>query len=230
MPDMPELIPPAGADDAPVDNAPVDNIAMPRTTSDAPGKTPTPQDLPNREFISDDRLKEATGRTRKQWFKALDKAGAQDWDHKHIARWLGGKQEVDGWWAQSVTVDYEYARGKRIYGQRSDGSFETNVSKSLRLTPADVWPLIDDDERRRAWLDCEFEVRGRTPGKSLRMEAADGSRINIALYALPDGVDGDPRTRVDITHSKLPSAQEIPETKAFWKSCLGELAGLVKAG
>ena len=190
-------------------------------------KTPAPADLPTRRFISDERLEDATGRTRKQWFKALDKAGAQEWDHKRIARWLGGKREVDGWWAQSVTVDYEYARGKRSYGQRMDGSFETSVSKSLRLTPQDVWPLIDDDERRRAWLDCEFEVRGRTQGKSLRMEAADGSRIAIALYSLPDGADGRPRVRVDITHARLPSAQEIPETKAFWKACLSELAELL---
>ena len=87
--------------------------------------------------------------------------------------------------------------------------------------------MIDDDERRRAWLDCEFEVRGRTQGKSLRMEAADGSRISISLYSLPDGADGRPRVRVDITHSRLPSAQEIPETKAFWKACLSELAELL---
>ena len=106
-------------------------------------------DLPTRKLISDERLLEATGRTRKQWFKALDKAGAQDWDHKRIARWLGGKHEVDGWWAQSVTVDYEYARGKRIHGQRADGSFETTASKSLRLPPGEIWPFIDDDDTRR---------------------------------------------------------------------------------
>ena len=184
-------------------------------------------DLPTRQLISDERLLEATGRTRKQWFKALDKAGAQDWDHKRIARWLGGKHEVDGWWAQSVTVDYEYARGKRIYGQRADGSYETSASKSLRLPPDEIWPFIDDDDTRRAWLDCEFEVRSRTPGKSLRMEADDGSRIAVSLYVMPDGTDGSPRTRVDIAHSKIPSNVELVETKAFWKSCLGELAKLV---
>ncbi len=223
MSDTPEPIRPASGAGA----AASGNIVMPHATTGSPDKTPAPTDLPTRQLISDEHLKEATGRTRKQWFKALDKAGAQDWDHKRIARWLGGKQEVDSWWAQSVTVDYEYARGKRSHGQRSDGSFETSVSKSLRLTPDEIWPLIDDDERRRAWLDCEFEVRGRTPGKSLRMQAADGSRITIALYVLPGGADGNPRTRVDITHTKLPSAQEIPETKAFWKSCLGELSGLI---
>lgn len=188
----------------------------------------TPAAPPSR--ISDERLEEATGRSRKKWFKALDRAGAQSWDHQRIARWLGAKHDVDSWWAQGVTVDYEYARGKRVFGQNPDGSFETSVSKSLRLEPSAIWPLIDDDETRREWLDCEFDVRGRTPGKTLRMGASDGSRILIALYALPAGADGLPRTRVTATHSRLRSQDEIAETKAYWTASLAELKRLLQEG
>ena len=177
-------------------------------------------------LISDERLREATGRSRKQWSKALDRAGAQEWDHQRIARWLGGKHDVDSWWAQGVTIDYEYARGKRVFGQSGDGTFETSVSKSLKLTPSAIWPLIDDDDARRSWLDCEFNVRGRTPGKTLRMSASDGSRILIALYELDEGADGLPRTRVTATHSRLRSEDEIPETRAFWEASLAELHSL----
>ena len=63
--------------------------------------------------ISDDRLKAATGRSRQRWFALLDKAGAESWDRRRIARWLGVKHEVDAWWAQSLTIDYERARGLR---------------------------------------------------------------------------------------------------------------------
>lgn len=178
---------------------------------------------PSRPLISDERLVAATGRSRKDWFKALDQAGAQEWDHAHIARWLGGKQDVDAWWAQSVTVDYEYSRGLRIPGQKSDGLFSANVSKTLRHSPDTLWPLIDDDDARRSWLDCEFEVRGRTPLKSLRMEASDGSRIAIALYALKPSTSGVPRTRVDVTHSHMAHADDLPETLAFWKAALEAL-------
>ncbi len=125
MPDMSDTTPPA----TDAEGAHTSNAVMPHVASGTSTKTPTPPDLPTRSLISDEQLREATGRTRKQWFRALDKVGAQDWDHKRIARWLGAKRDVDSWWAQSVTVDYEYARGKRTEGKRSDGSYEVGVSR-----------------------------------------------------------------------------------------------------
>lgn len=86
--------------------------------------------------------------------------------------------------------------------------------------------MIDDDEARRSWLDCEFDVRGRTPGKTLRMTASDGSRILISLWQGAAGRDGLPRTRVTVTHSRLHSQEEIPETRAYWKATLGDLGEL----
>ena len=103
-------------------------------------------DLPTRQLISDERLLEATGRTRKQWFKALDKAGAQDWDHKRIARWLGGKHEVDGWWAQSVTVDYEYARNgtTNLFVAVEPKAGQRTVSVTERRGKADFVVFVGD--------------------------------------------------------------------------------------
>lgn len=177
-----------------------------------------------RPLIADEQLKEATGRTRRQWFRALDEAGAQEWDHKRIARWLGGKQDVDAWWAQSVTIEYEDVHGSRASRVRSDDSFEASVSKSVRCTPSQMWPYLDDDDARRLWLDCEFEVRGRTFEKSLRMEASDASHINVTLHPLPPLQNGEPRTRIDVAHSRLPQASDLPETLAFWKAALAALA------
>ncbi|MGO1590725.1 MAG: hypothetical protein ACTHW1_11055 [Ancrocorticia sp.] len=178
--------------------------------------------------ISDERLKETTGRTHKQWFKALDRAGAEDWDHGRIERWLGGKGDVDSWWAQSVTLEYESARGKDT-PQSEHGTVEMSVSKSVKLTALEIWPFVDDDGLRRSWLDVEFKVRGRTPGKTLRLSASDGSRVVIALYDLPEGSDGLPRTRVSVTHSRLRAESDVPETKAYWKVALAELAKLAQS-
>lgn len=43
----------------------------------------------------------------------LDAAGARDWPHKQIAEHLVAAHGVDGWWAQSITVGYEQATGRR---------------------------------------------------------------------------------------------------------------------
>ena len=89
-------------------------------------------------MVSDRALVDATGRTRDEWYEMLDEAGAKEWDHAKIARWLGGKHEVDGWWAQGVTVGYEQSRGLREPGQRPDGSFDASSSKTLPANVEDV--------------------------------------------------------------------------------------------
>lgn len=181
-----------------------------------------------RRLISDEQLVSATGRSRQDWFDLLDEVGAASWDHATIARWLGGKHEVDGWWAQSVTVDYEHARGLRKVGERPDGRFHTSSSKTLPGTIQKIWPYIDDDDVRREWLDVEFDVRGRTPEKSLRLRASDGSKVTIYVMAGKPTVSGADRTLISVQHEGLPTAEMLEETKAFWKSALGQLAALAK--
>lgn len=88
------------------------------------------------QVISDDRLREATGRTRDEWHRILADAGAQEWDHKAVARWLVTEHSVDGWWAQGITVGYEHARGTRRPGQSVDGTFSVSASKTVRATKA----------------------------------------------------------------------------------------------
>ena len=47
--------------------------------------------------MSDDAVKERTGKTWVEWFKILDKAGAKKWQHKEISAYLGEKQKVGTW-------------------------------------------------------------------------------------------------------------------------------------
>ena len=45
------------------------------------------------------------------------------------------------WWAQSITVRYEQARGMRLPGQQPDGTFSVAVSRSLRGEPLELLDL-----------------------------------------------------------------------------------------
>lgn len=177
--------------------------------------------------LTDAVLHEATGRTRAEWFAALDLAGAASWDHARIARWLGGKDQIDAWWAQYVVAQYETTH-VRPRSASDAASFAANVSRTIPRSPGFMWPLLDDDDARRAWLDCEFAVLSRSPERSLRMQAADGSRITISLHALAPYKSGGARTRIDVVHSSLPSATELSETLAFWKASLSSLVALTE--
>lgn len=174
--------------------------------------------------VGDDRIRQATGRGRREWFALLDAAGAEGWDHARIARWLGGEHDVDGWWAQSVTVGYEQARGLRRPGQRPDGSFDVNATKTLHAPATRVWPYLAEDELRSDWLDVDWRLIGMTEPRSVRLHADDGSRVTLLLTELPPGKDGRPKVRVQVQHSRLADPAAVEETKRFWRSCLAGLA------
>ncbi|MDQ3985175.1 MAG: DUF4287 domain-containing protein, partial [Actinomycetota bacterium] len=88
------------------------------------------------ERVSDTKIKEATGKKWDQWFSILDRWGARDRKHGEIARFLTDKHDVPGWWAQSITVGYERARGMRLKYQQADG-FTISASKTIAV-PIDV--------------------------------------------------------------------------------------------
>lgn len=62
---------------------------------------------------SDEAVKKGSGKAWKGWFDILDRWGGVDRTHTEIARYLTDEHDVSGWWAQSVTVGYERARGIR---------------------------------------------------------------------------------------------------------------------
>jgi len=63
--------------------------------------------------FSENTIKTKTGRSSKQWFRFLDKWGAHKHGHTNTARFLQKKYKVSDWWAQALTVRYEYARHLR---------------------------------------------------------------------------------------------------------------------
>ncbi|HRQ01141.1 MAG TPA: hypothetical protein PK781_11920 [Terrimesophilobacter sp.] len=94
------------------------------------------------QTVADDKLRAATGRTRQEWHSILNEAGAGDWSHTAIAKWLVADQGVDGWWAQGITVGYEHARGSRQPGQQADGTFAVSATKTVRAPKAQALQAI----------------------------------------------------------------------------------------
>ncbi len=56
--------------------------------------------------LSDEAIRQGSGKTWAEWVEILDTWGAADKQHKEIARYVSDLG-VDGWWAQGVTVGYE---------------------------------------------------------------------------------------------------------------------------
>ncbi len=91
---------------------------------------------------SDATIKQKTGCTWERWVKALDHHGAAKLSHRDIARLVNTTYKIDGWWSQTVTVGYERIKGLRVKGQRRDGSYEVNKSRTFGVPVAalyDAW-------------------------------------------------------------------------------------------
>lgn len=81
-------------------------------------------------------VQQRTGRDWDEWFALLDAREATTHKHPEVAGWLVTEHGVDGWWAQSITVGYEQARGLRVVGQRNGVRARITSGRSVRLTSA----------------------------------------------------------------------------------------------
>jgi hypothetical protein len=63
--------------------------------------------------ISEEAVKEKTGKTWKQWFSILDRFNVEEQGHKLAARHLLERYKLGPWWSQAVVIRFEWERGLR---------------------------------------------------------------------------------------------------------------------
>jgi hypothetical protein len=193
-----------------------------------PKASPKPTTVTPREFaalagMTDDAVKEKTGRTWALWVAALDSAGANEWPHAKIAKHLYTEWAVPTWWCQMVTVGYERIKGLRAVGQRRDGAFEASKSKTFAVPLARLYRAWSDSRARRTWLQgAKLTIRSSTPNKSIRITWSDGTRVEAMFLG-----KGPAKSQVAIAHTKLKSKADIAERKAYWDERLRALADVL---
>lgn len=169
-------------------------------------------------------IEQATRRSWQQWLAFLDGIDAQNLDHADIARAvqteLEGNVDNASWWAQSVTVAYEQHIGRRLPGQRSDGTFQTSVSKATKLGMQelmDAWVAFAAiDPTVRAMIAGEPRVRGTDKRMTWRVKAVDGSSILVTSEPKKDG-----EATIVASLTGLKSHESNVETKEAWADVLG---------
>jgi hypothetical protein len=175
--------------------------------------------------MSDEAIRERTGRGWDEWFGLLDGWNAASRPHPEIARWLREEQDVDGWSAQSVTVGYERARGLRAPGQRPEG-WSVTASKTIGVPVERLFAAFDDESQRERWLPgAELHLRTASEPKSARYDWEDGSsRVIVGFYA-----KGDDKSQVALEHARLPDADTAEEMKAWWRGRVAALKEMLEA-
>ncbi len=180
---------------------------------------PPPTDYAKLAGRSDATIKAKTGCTWERWVKALDGSKAHTWTHKEIAKHVMEKYKIPGWWAQTVTVGYERIKGLRAVGQRRDGTFEANKSRTLAVPVARLYSAFHDPRVRTRWLpDVNLTVRTATPPKHMRITWPDQTSVVVGFTSM-----GAAKSQVAIQHGKLTDRAAVLRTKEFWAERLDAL-------
>ena len=87
-------------------------------------------------------VKQATGRSKAEWFDITRQADKSQSSHKEIAAFLHETHAVSSWWAQEITVEFEKKIGRRILGQTQDGLFQIGVSKTIAAPAEKLWTFL----------------------------------------------------------------------------------------
>jgi hypothetical protein len=169
--------------------------------------------------MSDEAVQAATGRHPDDWFELLDDAGATGWTHQQIASWLKSEQGTPPWWTQGITIRYEQARGLRLPGQKSDGTFAVSATKTV------AGPLDRAYAATVAAFSSEF---GGDPASA----RADGKRPYGRWSVEGEGsvlatveVIRDDRMRVATLFEKLAGPDALDAAKARLQAALARLEG-----
>ena len=195
------------------------------TKADAPS-TPAEPDAQELTGMSDHAFRAGSGRPIREWLEILDAWGATERAHPEIARWLVAEHGIGGWWAQSVTVAYERARGMRAKHERSTGFYGT-VTRTIGASPERIIDAFTDADLRATWLpDAPMRQRTATRGRGARFDWDNPpSRVVVAL------VDkGSSKTQVAVTHERLPDADAVGRVKDHWRERLASLKEMLEAG
>lgn len=164
-----------------------------------------------------DAVRAATGRGYDEWCDLLDGAGATEWVHVEIARFLADSHDVPRWWAQGITVAFEQARKGRLPGQQADGTFATSVTRTIPGARLEALAAVAESVSATHGQPYAENLAAAHP--VLRWRLPDGTRL--AASAQPENAGGTP---INLTRTKLSGAELVDAARQEALAVLAEVA------
>jgi hypothetical protein len=170
-----------------------------------------------------DKFEIETGHDFAGWIKFLDAAAARNLSHGEIVGKIETVPDVSSWWAQSVAVAYEQHIGRRLPGQRSDGTFYATLSRALASgaeTARTRWIAMMDGEAKVAGrkLAAEPTTTDTRSGLNWRCKLDDGAKVTVNFLETKPG-----KTQAAVEHDGLASPEAIDRAKDYWAGMFEKL-------
>lgn len=171
-------------------------------------------------------IEKGTGVSWENWLAFLDKY--KNLEHPAMAKLINqhiinhGKSENPGWWAQSVTVEYEKHTGRRQAGVEKDGTrtFSVNRRRSGNIDAVfDEW--CEHVKEKTSFNDVDFVGEPRVTKtdnwRYYRIDLSDGTKVTLSVAIITDTTSA-----LSLTHERIKSVQEMHEWKSYWQSVFNQ--------
>lgn len=170
--------------------------------------------------MGDAAIRRGTGRGWDEWCDLVEAWPGHVDGHPAVAAWVHAEHGLDHWWAQGVTIGWERITGRRLPGQMPDGTFTANKSATVAVDAVELRAaLLDDDARSELFPGLATALRSRPASKTVRLSVGPG----VAGFTLEPRPDG--RTKVTVSHERLPAYDLVEEWKFWWSDWLAALDG-----
>ena len=195
--------------------------------------------------VSDEALIKATGKDWASWFRILHSLDASKMSHKKITTMLmqdGLLEPGKEWWAQGITVAYEFEIGRRVTGETADAGFNIGVQRTLSIVRQKLWDYLISPEGRALWLGGEsndFKLE-----KGAQFSTENGTRGELRTVSEPERLrliyhptdweepstlqltlnEKDGKTALRFHHERLSG----PEARAAMKTHWGEVLDRIR--
>jgi len=175
--------------------------------------------------IGEAKVKAATGRGWMGWFVILNTMKATSLPHKEVAKRLRAEHGAPDWWAQTIAVAYERARGGRKANERAGGTFAVNVTKVMPVSLPKLFAAATDPRTRKSWFPPgAFEETSKTDNKYWRGRWKKDSKLEFGFNA-----KGSAKSQIALEISKLASADDVEKTRAAWKKAMEKLQSVLQS-
>jgi uncharacterized protein YdhG (YjbR/CyaY superfamily) len=168
-------------------------------------------------------VKKSTGKDWGEWFAVLKAEEAEKLLHSEIAELLTSTHSVPGWWAQTITVEFERLIGRRKVGQTGDGTFQTTTTKTMTGDLDQVFTLwlnqvLKTDHFNNQEFKEEPKISKSEKWRYWRVILKNGLKITASV-----GYKAADKSILSLTTEKLPDQNSIKEWKDYWTNYLKQL-------
>lgn len=178
-----------------------------------------------------------TGKTLEQWFAHLDAAGGLAKGRRELVNALHDGAKLDEWWATTLVVEYERARGAKEKDGKPKG-YSICSTKTVAAPLERVFQAFGAAADLDRWLGPKTRVEfvdGGTlangdgdratitrirPGKDLRLIWQHATRAPESQVEVLFADKGKGKTGLTLNHTRIQGRKDADELRAGWSAAL----------